>query len=287
MNILVAVDESPAGIRALRWAAGLAAGTTSGLHAVRTWAYPHIPADGLEDPDYMDRRVHQQLRGAVTELDRSDVVVETTVLRGPAGPTLLSFIEQEEPSLVVVGRRGPDTPRTLLGSVSRRLVEQAHVPVAVVSGEGMEERFPLRRIVVGVDGSSTSTRAMRWATDLAAAVNAELILVNAVGFDAEAPTVLPDRFDASTAVLEEAAAMARASGVEVQVVSAPGDARVLVDEVAAEHDADLIVVGTRGLGKLGKMLLGSVAGYLAQHVTRPVVVIPPEHIPTEATYLTG
>lgn len=287
MNILVAVDESPAGMRALHWAAGLAAGTGSDLQAVRAWVYPHIPADGLEDPDSMDRKVLQQLRAAVAGLERSDVAINTAVLRGPAGPALLSFIEHHEPSLVVVGRRGPDTPRTLLGSVSRRLVEQAHIPVAVVSGEDVDQHIPLSRIAVGVDGSPTSTRALRWATDLAVMVGADLLLVNAVGFDAEAPTAVPDRFEASTAVLEDAAALAGSRGVGVEVVSAPGDARLVVEEIAAERQADLIVVGTRGLGKLGKLLLGSVAGYLAQHVSRPVVVIPPEHARVEAAYLTG
>jgi nucleotide-binding universal stress UspA family protein len=192
MNILVAVDESPAGMRALHWAAGLAAGTTSDLQAVRTWAYPHIPADGLEDADHMDRRVLRELREAVAGLDQSDVAIDTAVLRGPAGPTLLSFIEHHEPSLVVVGRRGPDTPRTLLGSVSRRLVEQAHVPVAVVSGEDADRRprSPDRGRGRRLAHLDTGTR---WATDLAAMVGADLVLVNAVGFDAEAPTAVPDR----------------------------------------------------------------------------------------------
>jgi nucleotide-binding universal stress UspA family protein len=275
MNILVAVDESPAGLRALQWAAGLAARTTSDLQAVRTWAYPHIPADGLEDADHMDRRVLRELRETVAGLDQSDVAIDTVVLRGPAGPALLSFVETHKPSLMVVGRRGPDTPRTLLGSVSRRLVEQAHIPVAVVSGEDTNGRPALGRIAVGVDGSSNSTRALQWAIDLAAKVGADLVLVNAVGFDPEVPTAVPDRLEASTTVLEDAAALVRASGVEVEVVSVPGDARLVVEEVATERNADLIVVGTRGLGKLGQLLLGSVAGYLAQHVTRPVVVIPP------------
>lgn len=278
MNILVAVDESQAGMRALHWALGFAEVTGSTVEAVRAWAYPNLPGDGLDIPDSMDRKVHQELKAAVRSL-APVVQVVTTVLRGPAGPTLLAHIEQEHPSLVVTGRRGPDTPRTILGSVSRRIVEQAWTPVAVVSGDEHDVGLRLRNIVVGVDGSPHANRALDWATDLALHSGAALVLVNAATIEPEGFDTVTAKLNSSEVVLEEAAARVKRQGVHAETVSVPADARLAVEQVAEQRNADLVIVGTRGLGTLGKMILGSVASYLAQHVQRPVIVIPGDRPP--------
>jgi nucleotide-binding universal stress UspA family protein len=274
MDILVAVDESQAGERALKWAAGFAARTGNAVEAVRTWAYPFLPGDGLEDADRMDRRTLLALRETAA---RAGITAEikTTVLRGPAGPSLLGHIDETHPGMVVVGRRGADTPRTMLGSVSRRIVEAAHVPVVVVSGDD-DGSDSFQRIVVGVDGSPHSERALDWAMRIARPLGAELVLVHALGFDSGTTEDSAPMVEASAQILDWAKARAHDAGVRVESLSVAGDPRMVLESVAHERDADLIVVGTRGLGTLGRMLLGSVAGYLAQHVNRPVVVIPPE-----------
>lgn len=275
MNIVVGVDESQAGTRALRWAAAFAGRTGSSLQAVRTWAYPYLPGDGLADPNQMDRATMAGLRESLAALGRTELDIEATVLRGPAGPTLLGLIEQEKPSLVVVGRRGEDTPRTILGSVSRRLVEQAHAPVVVVSGDEHDTE-DVRRVVVGVDGSEDADRALSWALEVAPMLGADLILVNAVTFDGEMVAGVEARYEASAEMLEDAKQRAESRGVGAIAISVTEDPRSALEHTAEEHQADLIVVGTRGLGGLGKLLLGSVASYLAQHVHLPVAVIPPE-----------
>ncbi|MGB9347418.1 MAG: universal stress protein, partial [Ilumatobacteraceae bacterium] len=54
----------------------------------------------------------------------------------------------------------------------------------------------------------------------------------------------------------------------------PGDARTALEQVADETGASLLVVGTRGLGAVRGLLLGSVAGYIARYSTRPIAIVP-------------
>jgi nucleotide-binding universal stress UspA family protein len=54
----------------------------------------------------------------------------------------------------------------------------------------------------------------------------------------------------------------------------PGDARSALEHVADESDASLLVVGTRGLGSIRGLLLGSVAGYVARYSGRPTANVP-------------
>lgn len=60
-----------------------------------------------------------------------------------------------------------------------------------------------------------------------------------------------------------------------QVVTRPGDPREVVPEYIAKAGADLLVVGSRGLSGLSKLLLGSVSSYLVANVACPVVVYRP------------
>ena len=60
---------------------------------------------------------------------------------------------------------------------------------------------------------------------------------------------------------------------EVTLRAVPGDARVALR--AASDDADLLVIGSRGLGVLDRLLLGSVANALVHHPSVPTIVVPP------------
>ena len=57
--------------------------------------------------------------------------------------------------------------------------------------------------------------------------------------------------------------------------SASGDAREVLEQAAEAHGASLLVVGTRGLGTVRGLVLGSVAGYVTRYSTRPIAVVPP------------
>ena len=145
-----------------------------------------------------------------------------------------------------------------------------------------------QRILVGLDGSSGSARALDWAIQLAKLLKAEIIAVyvfeflspTAVGYGM-APLELPDGWldDLRRQFETEWSAPLKAAGIRYRTVfetGARGPAPTLIG-VANDVHADLIVTGSRGLGGFGELLLGSVSHQLVQHAPVPVVVIPPEH----------
>jgi nucleotide-binding universal stress UspA family protein len=154
------------------------------------------------------------------------------------------------------------------------------------------------RILVGLDGSSGSTRALEWAIKLAKSLNAEIVAVYvlellspaAVGYGL-APIDLPDGWldDLRRQFETEWSAPLKDAGIRYRTVfetGARGPAPTLI-AVANEVDADLIVTGSRGLGGFGELLLGSVSHQLVQHTPMPVVVIPAERRKVTATVPTA
>ncbi|WP_031518598.1 universal stress protein [Streptomyces sp. NRRL F-5123] len=137
------------------------------------------------------------------------------------------------------------------------------------------------RIVVGVDGSDAAERALRWGVHYAGLTGGVVTAVTAWDFPPMhgARWMPPSSTDAAT--LEERSrkrltdAVAEVVGergpVEVQAdVRYGAPARVLLD---AAKGASLLVVGSRGLGGVSGLLLGSVAQHCVQRADCPVVVI--------------
>lgn len=139
-----------------------------------------------------------------------------------------------------------------------------------------------KTIVVGIDGSEHAERALDWAIDEAKLRGAKLVVVTAwhvPGYSHVAPgftPILGARIDepveeAARKIADEAAERARQAGLEVDVVvrdAQPADALV-----EAAEDADLLVVGSRGLGGFSGLMLGSVGQQAAHHAPCPVVIV--------------
>ena len=148
-------------------------------------------------------------------------------------------------------------------------------------------RIPAGTVVVGIDGSLFSDQALAWAADQAALENRALTIVHAVrplGFPA-AGTFVSTGVDygrladallaAGRELLDEAGAGVSKGhpGLEVRDVLSSGDARnELVD---LSHQAAMVVIGSRGLGPVASLLLGSVSVTVSKHASCPVVVCRP------------
>lgn len=173
-RILVGIDESPESLEAARQAAILATGPVSLLavydltHALVGGSMPPGPVHYDEAP--FRERAEAALEAARTELGASEVVGK--IGRGRSWEVLLSEIDREQDTLVVVGSHGAGRAKgILIGSTATELVHKAPCPVLVARKP--QNDFP-SSIVVGVDGSPESTAADAVARDIAKRFGAKL-----------------------------------------------------------------------------------------------------------------
>jgi nucleotide-binding universal stress UspA family protein len=142
-----------------------------------------------------------------------------------------------------------------------------------------------KSIVVGTDGSDTATQAVRQAVELARAVNGRLDLVSAYEpvpaqrLNEERRTAPEDlqwaispREDVD-ATLQAAAVPAQEAGVPVELFARQGDPADAILDVAEEREADLIVVGNKGMTGAKRFLLGSVPNKVSHHAPCSVLII--------------
>jgi nucleotide-binding universal stress UspA family protein len=140
-------------------------------------------------------------------------------------------------------------------------------------------------IVVGTDGSETAAQAVREAVDMASALGAKLELVTAYAPVGE-QRLRAERRDAPADVrwatnprqeveasLADAAEDAEAAGVGVTKHARQGDAADVIIEVAEERNADLVIVGNKGMTGAKRFLLGSVPNKVSHHAPCSVLIV--------------
>lgn len=137
----------------------------------------------------------------------------------------------------------------------------------------------MQKIVVGVDGSEGSQRALLWAIEEAARRDATVEALHAwepgltAGLYSGAVFTEESVQEAGEKILADTIAAADPAGstkVERRCVTAQPAAAL----IEAGKDADLVVVGSRGLGGFYRLLIGSVSSQVAHHAPCPVVVVP-------------
>ncbi len=150
-------------------------------------------------------------------------------------------------------------------------------------GAGADDRASQPRIVVGVDGSEDAARALNWAVREAARCGTTLEIVTTwedpYRYWGERPPLgvveQEERgaLSGARAVAEEAAARARALAHGLPVTTRVTEDDAASSLIEASRGAELLVVGTRGRGGFGGLLLGSVSQKCIGHAHCPVVVV--------------
>ena len=138
------------------------------------------------------------------------------------------------------------------------------------------------RVVVGIDGSETSRRALRWAIEEARLLHGSLEVIHSWhlpyvgGYPYAASTYDATPFEeAARRTLDGVVEDTDTTGLEAppeRILHLGDPAAALLD---AARGAALVVAGSRGLGGFSGLLLGSVGHHVAHHAPCPVVVVPP------------
>lgn len=182
---------------------------------------------------------------------------------------------------VVIG--GPPSGRLerILGSVALPVVAHAHCPVVVVPA-GASVLTP-QRIVVGVDGSEGSGRAVAFALSTAEACGAALTCVVVWTLEVEDGVVVTERSSPLWPAVERRyeelghhtvdRLAAWYPTVEVSITVRHGPPAKAILEAGADLNAGLVVVGSRGRGGFRGLLLGSVSRRIVEHAGRVVAIV--------------
>ncbi|MFE2955139.1 universal stress protein [Nocardia tengchongensis] len=274
--IVVGVDASESALHAVRWGAVDAALRGTALHLV--FAVPAVADAPLDETPV--RMLHDRLRDtAQAALDSAAQIAREAVTDRPA-PEIRTFLVDapavtvlsglaETAYYVVVGVRGMSAyHRSLLGSVSTGVARHAQGPVVVVPGGA--QPVSDRPVVVGVDGSAHSVRALELAFDEASRRGVPLIAVQA--WEASGDSDTRTHGD-SVALLTGMLARNTAAypGVDVKTLVMEGHpARVLLDAAA---DAQLLVVGSHGTRGYPGMALGSTGHALLHGSECPIALV--------------
>lgn len=284
--VVVGYDGSTESQRALRWAVEEARRRWTSLvicHAWH-WPYPARPSDPalLETFEVLARGVLDQGVQIATGLAPS-LPVHPRLIAG--GPSAVLVSESHAAQLVVVGNRGLGGFSDLrLGSAAVQVPAYAACPVVVVGRPEHDHRPASGHVVVGVDGSPAAEAAMGFAAEEAAIRGGRLHAVfcrppggpgtgvpqeQGAAEAAEAEAVrrrAVTRFHETVAVWSEKYPDLR---IETSVLDRPP--REALREAAA--DAELLVVGARGLAETHGLPLGPVTQAMLHHAPCPVAVV--------------
>jgi nucleotide-binding universal stress UspA family protein len=291
MRILLALDGSPASEVACRLVAGNRWPAGSVIDVVGV-VEPLVDVFGVgivqeeEPPDgsLTDPELEAAIDRSVEALRDADLIMRRAMLVGRPASAIVSEAAEFRAELIVLGNRGRGRiERMLVGSVSAEVVDHARCSVLVA------RRPEIRRVLLAVDGSDTSRRAVEF-------VEANPVLKER---RIEVLTVVPSRtppaavmlggvYGASIEAYEDsvdaartqgeglasgAAAELRAAGYDVTWSISAGDAAHEIIASAARSDIDLVIMGSHGRTGVSRLLLGSVARNVLLHSGSSVLIV--------------
>ncbi|GII03290.1 universal stress protein [Planobispora takensis] len=274
LGVVVGVDESARGGTALEWAAAEAAVRGVALTVCHAWRRPYRQWPGEVVPTGLARRPALRMLGrcaAWAGRRHPGLSVRTLLPEGPPVEVLTELTRTAE--LLVVGTRGRGGIAGLHpGSVGSRVAAHAHGPVVVVRGRPGPQTA--RAVVVGFDGSPGSHAALDFAAREACLRGTPLKVVTAIGEGGHDlfPGHEMERLEMGGRLRAELAPWSHGRPrLRIHIEFTERPPHLALSDAA--RDALLLVVGSRGLGELRSVLLGSVGHAMVHHAPCPVAVV--------------
>jgi len=295
-HVGVCTDRSSLGDRAVPHAVAVARAFGAKLTVLQALEPPHegptaTPTDPL-DWEVQRTEARRHLAAVESEHAAADVAMGSEVLEGRPAEEIRDWVSSHGVDLTVLASHGESGwTEWSLASTARKLLEGVAGSVLLVPALSVQE--PLQgevvygRILVLLDGSPRAESAVPLALCVTRAHGAELLLLHVVSrpefscpcpFDAEEQDLdqrLVDR-NARAAELYLAGVRERVAGDGVRVrsvVAVDGDVRGEILRRIAEDHVDLVVFSGHGRGGRAELPFGSVASFLLEHATAPLLVV--------------
>ena len=291
MNVLVATDGSKYGGWALNWVSMLPLverPSVMALHVLDN-AKLRLPFKTKLEIQRVKASSERTIRKAAEQLASLKLTGTVHKAQGAIAPTILKRTPKRD-GLLVVGSQGLDVlDRFMLGSISTKLIHHATCPVLVVKGEAA----PLRRITLATDGSPASAKALKFvltkfqsdhSTAKGGLVPIHVSVIHVMSRSPLAPvevgTTIPWIKQRGLKVkgigrklVEQSAQKLIEAGFTAEALCLVGNPADKIMKTASTQHADLIVMGSKGLGAMDRFLLGSVSTRVVQHANCAVLVI--------------
>ena len=302
-RILLPLDGSPFGERALPYALRLASATGARLILM----HGHSPLVITKEPDFDVAAYARRLReGKAIVLFNSTLGIEIEdvthdIYMDKVAEGICETIVEQGADLVVMSTHGyGGFGRWLYGSVADQVLRQSPVPIVLVPVT-CDHDWPAGarlRILIPLDGSTFAEEVLDPVGMLASALKPELLLVGAAGpleyGYADGIPFERSGFDAALRetrdYLDGVAARLRADGRTVTVDAETGRAGTVIENIARRRHVDLIAMATHGRSGMARLALGSVAAEMLHRSPVPMLLWRPaalRHVVEPATASTS
>lgn len=294
-TIVVGTDLGESGHRAMQLAIPTAQATGATLWLVHAsevgleHAWRDLPIAARSAAQALRERIKGRFENSLQELESErkrcedlGLSCQTSCEEGAPWETILRTAVSVNADLIAVGDPAGSIglPERLLGSTAERVVRQAPCSVLVSCGR-LRQEYTGACIAVGVDFSAHGVEAVRWARDIARAIEGDVALLHVVPHPIT-ESMMPSEWPS---VLEGLASTAR-SRLEQLIVTEglkpsttihvlDGTIGKMLCNATADINAVVLVVGCRGQGRLRGMMLGSASQYCLRYSPVPVLAVRP------------
>jgi nucleotide-binding universal stress UspA family protein len=283
-NILVPVDGSPLGERALPYAGMLAQALKCPVTLLRVLDLPSaaifIPLGGYTSGEFWQSLIDAERQQAEAYLQRLaedplltdlEVVTRTEGFGVPAAH-IIDIAAELAPTLIVMATHGRGgLERWALGSVAEKVVRSGVASVWLVPAFA-ETSLPVRRLLVPLDESPLAAAILPLVGEIASKIEANIVLLETIAMDSHAEPGLENQ--ARIYLAKQAKALEQRN-LLVETTVQYGDPAAAILRYAHHHAIDAIAMATHGRSGLSRWAFGSVADKVLHGTTLPLLLYRP------------
>ena len=280
-NVLVAIGGSPWSDAALSYAIALAASTGADLTILTvlaspvTYTMPDVMSSSELLMESIERQGHELIAQASARAEAAEVSYGAAAKWGSVPETILQTAQDERCDLIILGSRViSGWKRLMIGRTLNAVTARCEQPLLVIKHPPAVElgQPTWRRLLVATGGSPWSDMAVDHALELAQKNGLEICILCVDVNRAAAKDAFDDN-SAAKGILANAEARAAAAGVTYEAHLAYGDVTEAVLETASSRQCDAIVMGSRGMTGLKRLMIGSISNAVAAKSLLPVMIV--------------
>ena len=270
--VLVGVDFSPASEAVVEYAARLASVEKRALHVM--YVMPVVPEDSAPMLEVQEAELQHRVEWVERKMGSSGVTVKGVLVAGNAAHRLQERADAVDAACIVVGTAAlRSVDRFLLGSVAETVIRTSNRPVLVVGPQAAKEQqeqprdLPWKHLLLACDTRHGVTGAARMAGDLAVRNHARLTIFHVKRNGLQ--NLTEEEFAAMEPMLSPEAWLT----VQPQCLMRAGNPAQEIVRMAADSEADLLVMSVRSGSEMLTHLRGGILAQVLRSVRCPVLVL--------------